>query len=130
MCVVIFCYFDSQVRGLKRCLLFAPDQYDKLYPYPVAHPCDRQSQVRILGFTSLPPFSLSLSLRYTLTHSLSPSPSLSLSFPLSLPLSLSLLRLTLIIQIMINFQSLRRLKVMSVFLVLEMYYIYQCIGKI
>jgi hypoxia-inducible factor 1-alpha inhibitor (HIF hydroxylase) len=45
------CHYDEQhnffcqVRGLKRCLLFAPDQFKNLYPFPVAHPCDRQSQV-------------------------------------------------------------------------------------
>ena len=31
--------------GEKRCLLFSPTNFSKLYPYPVAHPCDRQSQV-------------------------------------------------------------------------------------
>uniref|UniRef100_A0A8D2NPQ8 Hypoxia inducible factor 1 subunit alpha inhibitor n=1 Tax=Zosterops lateralis melanops TaxID=1220523 RepID=A0A8D2NPQ8_ZOSLA len=28
-----------------RCILFPPDQFECLYPYPVHHPCDRQSQV-------------------------------------------------------------------------------------
>ncbi|KJE91396.1 hypoxia-inducible factor 1 [Capsaspora owczarzaki ATCC 30864] len=35
----------AQVRGAKRCVLFAPDRFPCLYPYPVHHPCDRQSQV-------------------------------------------------------------------------------------
>lgn len=35
----------AQIRGIKRCLLFGPDQFKNLYPYPVHHPCDRQSQV-------------------------------------------------------------------------------------
>ena len=34
-----------QVMGEKRCLLFSPANFSKLYPFPVAHPCDRQSQV-------------------------------------------------------------------------------------
>ncbi|CAK8684185.1 hypoxia-inducible factor 1-alpha inhibitor-like [Clavelina lepadiformis] len=37
--------FFSQISGYKRCLLFSPDQFENLYPHPVAHPCDRQSQV-------------------------------------------------------------------------------------
>ena len=37
----LFC----QVGGKKRCLLFHPRHFDKLYPYPVYHPCDRQSKV-------------------------------------------------------------------------------------
>ncbi|XP_074647580.1 hypoxia-inducible factor 1-alpha inhibitor-like [Tubulanus polymorphus] len=37
----IFC----QIHGRKRCILFAPNQFDSLYPYPVFHPHDRQSQV-------------------------------------------------------------------------------------
>ncbi|XP_018672432.3 hypoxia-inducible factor 1-alpha inhibitor [Ciona intestinalis] len=39
--------FFAQISGHKRCLLFSPDQFDCLYPHPVAHPCDRQSQVNI-----------------------------------------------------------------------------------
>ena len=31
--------------GEKRCLLFSPANFSRLYPHPVAHPCDRQSQV-------------------------------------------------------------------------------------
>uniref|UniRef100_A0A8C1Q5Q6 Hypoxia inducible factor 1 subunit alpha inhibitor n=1 Tax=Cyprinus carpio TaxID=7962 RepID=A0A8C1Q5Q6_CYPCA len=37
--------FFAQIKGHKRCILFPPDQFDCLYPYPVHHPCDRQSQV-------------------------------------------------------------------------------------
>uniref|UniRef100_UPI00398F5827 hypoxia-inducible factor 1-alpha inhibitor isoform X2 n=1 Tax=Pristiophorus japonicus TaxID=55135 RepID=UPI00398F5827 len=37
--------FFAQIKGYKRCILFPPDQFDCLYPYPVHHPCDRQSQV-------------------------------------------------------------------------------------
>lgn len=40
---VYVCMF--QVKGRKRCLLFSPSQFGNLYPYAVAHPCDRQSQV-------------------------------------------------------------------------------------
>ena len=36
----------AQVKGYKRFLLFNPDQFECLYPYPVFHPHDRQSQVR------------------------------------------------------------------------------------
>ncbi|KAI6651776.1 Hypoxia-inducible factor 1-alpha inhibitor [Oopsacas minuta] len=39
----LFC----QVGGEKRCLLFHPRHFDKLYPYPVYHPCDRQSKVNL-----------------------------------------------------------------------------------
>ena len=35
-----------QVMGEKRCMLFSPEHFGNLYPYPVAHPCDRQSQVK------------------------------------------------------------------------------------
>uniref|UniRef100_UPI0035901BAF hypoxia-inducible factor 1-alpha inhibitor-like isoform X1 n=1 Tax=Myxine glutinosa TaxID=7769 RepID=UPI0035901BAF len=37
--------FFAQVKGRKRCILFPPEQFDCLYPYPIHHPCDRQSQV-------------------------------------------------------------------------------------
>ncbi|KAG8000143.1 Hypoxia-inducible factor 1-alpha inhibitor [Nibea albiflora] len=37
--------FFAQIKGHKRCILFPPDQFECLYPYPVHHPCDRQSQV-------------------------------------------------------------------------------------
>uniref|UniRef100_A0A8C4R9F7 Hypoxia inducible factor 1 subunit alpha inhibitor n=1 Tax=Eptatretus burgeri TaxID=7764 RepID=A0A8C4R9F7_EPTBU len=37
--------FFAQVKGHKRCILFPPKQFDCLYPYPIHHPCDRQSQV-------------------------------------------------------------------------------------
>lgn len=35
----------AQLVGTKRCLLFAPADFGKLYPFPVHHPHDRQSQV-------------------------------------------------------------------------------------
>ncbi|PIO28340.1 hypothetical protein AB205_0108310, partial [Aquarana catesbeiana] len=38
--------FFAQIKGYKRCILFPPEQFECLYPYPVHHPCDRQSQVR------------------------------------------------------------------------------------
>lgn len=37
--------FFTQLSGYKRCILFSPDQFECLYPHPVAHPCDRQSQI-------------------------------------------------------------------------------------
>ena len=37
--------FFAQVNGNKKCILFSPNQYSNLYPYPVGHPADRQSQV-------------------------------------------------------------------------------------
>ncbi|KAK8719971.1 hypothetical protein OTU49_013655, partial [Cherax quadricarinatus] len=37
--------FFCQLVGYKRCILFAPEHYEHLYPYPVYHPHDRQSQV-------------------------------------------------------------------------------------
>ncbi|XP_064614715.1 hypoxia-inducible factor 1-alpha inhibitor-like [Liolophura sinensis] len=37
-------YF-AQIGGYKRCILFPPEQFECLYPYPVHHPHDRQSQV-------------------------------------------------------------------------------------
>ncbi|XP_063817490.1 hypoxia-inducible factor 1-alpha inhibitor isoform X1 [Pseudophryne corroboree] len=37
--------FFAQIKGYKRCILFPPEQFECLYPYPVHHPCDRQSQV-------------------------------------------------------------------------------------
>ncbi|GAB1609276.1 hypoxia-inducible factor 1-alpha inhibitor-like [Argonauta hians] len=39
--------FFAQLRGVKRCLLFSPDQFKSLYPFPVYHPHDRQSQVNL-----------------------------------------------------------------------------------
>ena len=45
-CVVtLTCLCLPQVMGEKRCMLFSPENFANLYPYPVAHPCDRQSQV-------------------------------------------------------------------------------------
>jgi hypoxia-inducible factor 1-alpha inhibitor (HIF hydroxylase) len=34
-----------QVGGCKRFALFHPKYYTSFYPFPLAHPCDRQSQV-------------------------------------------------------------------------------------
>lgn len=51
--------FFAQIKGHKRCILFPPDQFECLYPYPVHHPCDRQSQVSFafietyLGFNNM-----------------------------------------------------------------------------
>lgn len=45
------CHYDeqqnlfAQIHGHKRCILFAPDQFEALYPHPVHHPHDRQSMV-------------------------------------------------------------------------------------
>ncbi|KAH9488363.1 Hypoxia-inducible factor 1-alpha inhibitor [Bulinus truncatus] len=35
----------AQIHGYKRFLLFDPSQFDCMYPYPIYHPHDRQSQV-------------------------------------------------------------------------------------
>ncbi|XKL68822.1 hypothetical protein PGB90_006591 [Kerria lacca] len=37
--------FYAQVKGYKRIILFRPSQFKCLYPHPVYHPYDRQSQV-------------------------------------------------------------------------------------
>lgn len=39
--------FYSQLQGRKRVRLFPPDCWEFLYPYPIAHPRDRQSQVTL-----------------------------------------------------------------------------------
>ncbi|KAE8740905.1 hypothetical protein FOCC_FOCC013573 [Frankliniella occidentalis] len=45
------CHYDeqenlfAQIHGHKRCILFPPEQFGCLYPHPVWHPHDRQSQV-------------------------------------------------------------------------------------
>uniref|UniRef100_A0A7N6ADB0 Hypoxia-inducible factor 1-alpha inhibitor n=1 Tax=Anabas testudineus TaxID=64144 RepID=A0A7N6ADB0_ANATE len=49
--------FFAQIKGHKRCILFPPDQFECLYPYPVHHPCDRQSQVS-LTFTYVVKYEL------------------------------------------------------------------------
>lgn len=46
--------FFAQIKGYKRCILFPPDQFECLYPYPVHHPCDRQSQVRVVDLFTAP----------------------------------------------------------------------------
>uniref|UniRef100_A0A8D9A564 Hypoxia-inducible factor 1-alpha inhibitor n=1 Tax=Cacopsylla melanoneura TaxID=428564 RepID=A0A8D9A564_9HEMI len=46
------CHYDEQqnlfvgIRGIKRCILFPPEQFDCLYPPPVSDPHDRQSQTK------------------------------------------------------------------------------------
>jgi hypothetical protein len=35
----------ASIRGYKRFILFPPSQFECLYPHPVHHPYDRQSQV-------------------------------------------------------------------------------------
>ena len=37
----------AQLWGQKRVRLFAPDAFPRLYPFPMGHPCDRQSQVKL-----------------------------------------------------------------------------------
>jgi len=39
----LFC----QVHGQKRVCLYPPADYERMYPYPYGHPCDRQSMVNI-----------------------------------------------------------------------------------
>ena len=39
----------TQLQGHKRVIVFPPSQFECLYPYPVHHPHDRQSQVCSLG---------------------------------------------------------------------------------
>ncbi|KAB7506652.1 Hypoxia-inducible factor 1-alpha inhibitor [Armadillidium nasatum] len=39
--------FFCQLKGVKRCLLFKPEHFETLYPHPVYHPHDRQSQVNL-----------------------------------------------------------------------------------
>lgn len=47
------CHFDeqhnflNQVRGHKLVVLFPPDDYPRMYPFPVTHPCDRVSMVDV-----------------------------------------------------------------------------------
>ena len=42
----LFGIFLLQIFGRKRVILFSPDYFRSLYPYPVGHPHDRQTQVR------------------------------------------------------------------------------------
>jgi len=49
--------FAWKIVGRKRVILFSPDYFRSLYPFPVGHPHDRQSQVR---FTNLKGKRLSL----------------------------------------------------------------------
>ena len=37
--------FYTQIGGYKRVILFPPEQFECLYPHPVHHPHDRQTQV-------------------------------------------------------------------------------------
>lgn len=39
--------FLNQVRGHKLVVLFPPEDYTRLYPFPVTHPCDRCSMVDV-----------------------------------------------------------------------------------
>lgn len=39
--------FLQQVRGEKLVVLFPPDDYTRMYPFPVTHPCDRCSLVDV-----------------------------------------------------------------------------------
>ena len=36
-----------QLNGKKRVRLFHPDNWVCLYPFPIGHPCDRQSQLTL-----------------------------------------------------------------------------------
>ncbi|XP_033124558.1 hypoxia-inducible factor 1-alpha inhibitor-like [Anneissia japonica] len=51
--------FFAQIQGYKKCILFPPNQFAYLYPFPVSHPCDRQSQVDFDSpdFAKFPKFS-------------------------------------------------------------------------
>jgi len=39
----------AQVYGQKRVILMSPNEFHRMYPFPVHHPCDRQSQVDIFN---------------------------------------------------------------------------------
>ena len=50
----------AQLWGSKRVRLFPPDDFSKLYPFPMSHPCDRQAQVMLPatpGDQNLPPLA-------------------------------------------------------------------------
>ncbi len=42
--------FFAHIKGLKRFVLFPPEQFKCFYPFPYHHPCDRQSQVSFFIF--------------------------------------------------------------------------------
>ena len=46
-CTLARCSILSQIEGSKRFALFHPEQYCSFYPFPIHHPCDRQSQVNL-----------------------------------------------------------------------------------
>jgi hypothetical protein len=50
--------FLAQVSGRKLFIMYPPSEFENLYPYPVAHRADRQSQVNILNpdYTRFPKF--------------------------------------------------------------------------
>ena len=37
----------AQLSGVKRVRLFPPNDYLTLYPYPLAHPCDRHTRITL-----------------------------------------------------------------------------------
>lgn len=70
--------FFAQIKGHKRCILFPPDQFECLYPYPVHHPCDRQSQVSQQHTWNT--YSVTLVLLLVWTHSFIQSYNYKLSY--------------------------------------------------
>lgn len=58
--------FFCQVRGHKRVCLYPPADYDRMYPYPYGHQCDRQSMINIdnPNFEYFPEFRKSRCLTY------------------------------------------------------------------
>jgi len=105
------CHYDEQqnmfasIRGYKRFILFPPSQFECLYPHPVHHPYDRQSQV-IKNQNSLTKIIYYI---------------LRVFF---------VCRLTLITQITQNFQNSKKQVDMKLLLDLETPYTYLCIGFI
>lgn len=51
--VITPCHFDeqqnlfAQLSGRKRVRLFPPEAWSRLYPFPLNHPCDRQTRVKL-----------------------------------------------------------------------------------